>query len=610
MYDGADLTVAELTRYHVKWLIYAMTNNMAGSGRDAPTSQAIYRYLKDSVMILLSGKPVASPLRRMLLSMPSIKLMAEAFLRSALEVGDSRAVETLLQFLDLGIRVNDLSIAVNGRTYTAVERATLLQHLQMTMLLVAHGADVDKTYRKPSGSTRLRHCSQATEHSYNLCSMMGAAANAIQGHDRSSTLGYSLVDSLLRHGAGVDPLALAKVITTKDIAMIEILLHGGLQHQLFEWTQARFLHAAFFALPPASLVKVIVQLQLYGFDFTEARYDCAPHIRWYYQTKDLPPRLIDVVALRGEREIVCMLLSHGSPITPDTVVAAVLSGNADLVEFLLRQKQFANAFSNHFYTTPLAEAVRSQHPILLPMLVGLVELHHIEPNPGIALLAAATEAGDIGLLRKLLSCHCPFSATSMGYAISKATLANQTESTTMLLEAGAEVDFQRIYTLDPCVFNICERPASSFQRPSLPKEMIPLRAAIIHRNKTLIWKLLDHNVSRAGALAAAVEWGDHAIISDLLSVPTIHCTAYIDDEETSTRVYVENGIIDDEDEAIAAAVRAQDLVLLRLVLTNCLGSQATFGIDTAINRGRQAGRNANAGRAPVRFACEFEKCTE
>ncbi|SMR64278.1 unnamed protein product [Zymoseptoria tritici ST99CH_3D1] len=410
MYDGADLTVAELTRYHVKWLIYAMTNNMAGSGRDAPTSQTIYRYLKDSVMILLSGKPVASPLRRMLLSMPSIKLMAEAFLRSALEVGDSRAVETLLQFPDLGIRVNDLSIAVNGRTYTAVERATLLQHLQMTMLLVAHGADVDKTYRKPSGSTRLRHCSQATEHSYNLCSMMGAAANAIQGHDRSSTLGYSLVDSLLRHGAGVDPLALAKVITTKDIAMIEILLHGGLQHQLFEWTQARFLHAAFFALPPASLVKVIVQLQLYGFDFTEARYDCAPHIRWYYQTKDLPPRLIDVVALRGEREIVCMLLSHGSPITPDTVVAAVLSGNADLVEFLLRQKQFANAFSNHFYTTPLAEAVRSQHPILLPMLVGLVELHHIEPNPGIALLAAATEAGDIGLLRKLLSCHCPFSA--------------------------------------------------------------------------------------------------------------------------------------------------------------------------------------------------------
>ncbi|KJX97407.1 hypothetical protein TI39_contig497g00004 [Zymoseptoria brevis] len=395
----------------------------------------------------------------------------------------------------------------------------------------------------------LAHCLPSTRALYPA----GAAVNVIDGHTTSSSAGYGLVGAVLDLGTTVDPRTLRRVVVTKDDAMIEILLHHGLQRHLHQWTNNRFLHAAFAILASASLVRITTQSQTYGFDFTEARYECAPEVRWYWQPKDHPPRLIDIAASRGDIPVVRVLLDYGSATTPDTVVAAVSSLNADLVSLLLQRQPTANAFSTHYYTTPFAESVRLGHLEQFSML-GKLDHSGDDRNASVALLVAAS--GHIDTIRRLIPPQSPCSAEIMGSALSRAVMADQTASAIRLLEAGASTDSDR-FTKDQSVFP-SHNIASGWNEL---EEMRPLRAAVLHQNKTLVYKLLEHNVCWSDCLALAVKWGDREIISDLLfarsGLPSFGFMSRAD-----------------EAGAVAAAVRARDLALLRQCLENGLCAEA------------------------------------
>ncbi|SMR61127.1 unnamed protein product [Zymoseptoria tritici ST99CH_1E4] len=538
---SSQLTLSDLSRYNTRWLTSVGVNGCVGQYRVAPVTKAVYNYLKLPMMTLLERESRTIAEQSLLLDMPYSQPLAETFSRGAVELGDIEAVERLLRCSRFEICPNDQKIIVDNHSYTAIERAAFLQHFRLTLLLASYGADLNKSYRKPGGSFKLHRIPPS-----HRAQVTGAVANAIDGHDMPSSIGSSLVGALLDRGATVRSEGLKKVAATEDHVMMEVLLHGGLRQHLHEWASNRFLHAAFATLPLASLIKIVTQLLTYDFDFTERRYEFTPEILFDWCGKDHPPRLIDIASLRGFDSIVGWLLDCNAPITSDTMVAAVSSLNADLVQLLLQRVPAANAFSTHFCTTPLAESVRIRSHDIYSMLSKLSDTMAMDRDSKTALLIAAAEAGDMVIVSRLTrpQSHCGVEA--MGYALFAAVTADQTDSAVVLLEAGA--------TTDPKEFN---RSAFNLHGREL-MNMRPLKAAVAHRNKALVRKLLDHNVCWSDCLAPAVEWGDRAVISDLLFART--CLSPLVFRKTEA----------DEAEALAAAVRARDLGLLRQLLEHGL----------------------------------------
>nr|POF17867.1 isoform 2 of ankyrin-3 [Quercus suber] len=501
----------QLSKNHMQLLIYAMTNNLAGL--DPRVSlRMIYDYLKDPLARLLQSNAVVNSQLGISIDAPAFQSMMEIYFRCAIEAGDTRAVEYLLENPDVDIEVNQQNVMVEGVQYTVIERSAKLQHLEMTRLLLVFGADPNKSHGTWLYDGFHSHVCHSGQPKCEYMTTAGAMNCAMEGHTSRSPVGYDLVRILLENGSMVSNWWLCKIIFEEDVFMMDVLLRYGLQSHFKRWVKNRFLHAAVTRLHVRQLSELFIQLRACGFDFSEFSYHKRDHGMRLTKCPHCPWTLMDSAALRGELLLVTQLHSYGAYISNNTTVAAVRSSNFGLIRYLLDNGAQVDGFSDHFLTTALAQSIQMQSSDILGITSEYMS--RVDKNDELsnwAMLAAFAAIGNVSAVEHLICLPGAFNSQGLGFALLQATAADRTAIAVTLLEAGAST---KQHEITNALEVLCEglRPnaSSHFQVSSA------LSAAIKNRNTFLVRTLLEHNAELVDTIEPTIAWNNLPLLEDLI----------------------------------------------------------------------------------------------
>ena len=250
--------------------------------------------------------------------------------------------------------------------------------------------------------------------------------------------------------------------------------------------------------------------------------------------------VIDLVGRKGYLGLVRNLLRAGARLTEKSLVYAIQSGCVELVQYLIDHGADVH-FSGEYYACrapPLAEAIRADHTRIIRVLLQNNALSFRTTWEFCKVMEITSASGNMELTRALLAvaeqglreeCHSPYSrlepkGTSVD--LDAAIQAGHNEIALLIIHSGIAVSNEN------------------------------LTSAIEQRNMPIIQALLDTGRidigwgttgSRKSILEAAVSWGDHALVEDLLSRGL-----NMDDYELGSSLKV--------------AVREKDKVLVRILL--------------------------------------------
>lgn len=532
---------------HLRLLTYAATNNFAGV-QELVSLPMMYEYLKPMMLSLHS--PETHALVKVA-SFPSTKPMVENFFRCAVEAGDDRAVRALCSSSELALNPNDQICGPNGTRYTAVERAAELKHLTLTKLLVAMGVDVNKTYQDTQYLAR-----GARE------GLDGPRIGALEWalHDcKPTSLILDLVSALLQVGGSLRPGCIEPFLRPEWAQLLQLLIPIFISEYHRSWNEMSLFHQAAHQLDQDTLLFMYRQMHSVDADFGYMYWSdkLAPVANTIWRAPSHLRTLIDITAWRGDLALFQTLAVYGASLTSDTLTAAVQSRNLGLVQFLLAHGADADCFSPTLFSNPYAEALRVQEHDLILLVETYQSTNPLSRDGNFcAVLAAASEIGDIGLVYRLLSAEHNKDPGILGYALTRAALKDHTDVALILLHAGAVAGE---YTWEKSFGNEDKYPMLSPLHPTYYPPSVkldPLRSAVLNQNATLVRALLDHDmkiVPGSSALAKAVEWGDQSVLKDIIY-------AIENDMRTS--------------EPVAVAVKNGDLSIVRLLL------DAGFSIGT------------------------------
>ncbi|KAK3674475.1 hypothetical protein LTR78_005561 [Recurvomyces mirabilis] len=519
------MTVGKLSRIHLRLLIYALSNNYAGLRPHTPLN-ILHEYIKEPMTIWLNQ--TLQPDFRMG-SHLSMAPLAEGMFTCAVEAGDVDAVARLLSPTGPGLDVNVHFCNVDGVRYTAIERSAGLQHLALTKLLLKVGADVNKTLNGAtltSGRPRSGYWS-AWDTFYSRSSLpklpkpCGALECAIRGYSKDSQLGHDLVLLLSEARALVGSETMFLMVDIGEDDILEIILSAGLAPSYESWSYAGFFFqfAKRASTPLLDLVlhelvknKVDLDVALVSEEGDNHAGTCC-----LWEEAGWPPFWIDILARRGELDLVKLLFESGTSLTPNVLVAATIGRHPCLIAYVLQAGALSSTFSRHYRTTALAEAVRSQDE-------GIYQLMSRQPDVDVpntddqwcALLTAYAEVADDAMLTCLIRqrCHGHANHSSMlGYALVMAARANNLPGAILLLEGGASTSHQEI----SLAMNNADCKVNHAIDRSQQLTLSPLVSALQCRNIALIEQLLDHGCPLTGSVCAAFAWGDIDMIKTLIA---------------------------------------------------------------------------------------------
>jgi hypothetical protein len=171
-------------------IIFSIANNFAGFGTIP----------KEQVIIFLQ-RGTSEGLYRMIRSAPqyyTTQAVALNLFRAAIDVGDARIVDFLLQEPLPYIDVNDLICSHNGSKYTPIEKAAALLHTNVVRTLLNHEANANLSCPKrdcPGGRGALE------------CAVKGIESSS--KYARVAEIDPELFVLLVQAGAQLDPSSLA-----------------------------------------------------------------------------------------------------------------------------------------------------------------------------------------------------------------------------------------------------------------------------------------------------------------------------------------------------------------------------------------------------------------
>ena len=475
----SDSTVPRLLRL----LLFAITNNFAGVDRLQPVE--VVEYLKRQANTRLLQSILNT-------SGPGSEAFAENLFSAAIESGDARTVEVLLQ---KGLNPNDLMCTVNGRNFTPIERSSNLRNIEITRLLLRAKADVNKTFKGWSGDHGAIRCA------------IGRRSRTVQSH-----LPLELVRMLLDAGGKVTVRLIEDCAAylyedstnllidfhakTKPLA----LLHSRIPENVAErWDNER-------------ATRTVIKICKIYADSIEG---VAPTFNEY-----LGPTL-DTAAQRGNLDLVQFLLRSCVPLSHVTLVNAIRGKNKDIIRLLV---DAGVEFLGSDDYLALAEAIRWGDVEILDLLehkgawswIGAAKENRAAFR---TVLQAASDVGQLTIVQKVLD-HRPTYTTGLDLngALESAILANQEALALMLLDAGADVNE-----------GIPEDGA-------LNTSSRTLFWALCGKNANIVWSILEADVNISSEdLREAVEWGNHSIIEELISM-SVDVNASNEDDECSALV--------------------------------------------------------------------------
>lgn len=461
----------------VRLLMFSTVNSFSGL-EDIPTSSVIkllgrYGNLGAFISQILKKSPGYAA-----------KALAENLLKAAIEAQDGTIIKLLLegQYVDVNKTICD----VDGEKFTAIERTTVLQSLQLTALLLESKADVKRTFSShPSG--------------------MGPLARLIHGIPLGSTITrstISLVQLLLDAGAKLDMIALRQIFEH---------LHGGELLYLLVPMLSAGQHTDLISGGILSLVAEHLEDE----EALEATQVILQACQQTHEgnclvkfTGKLDWALIQA-AIKGHLQLVRILLPYSRSLEK-VLSAAVRSGKRELIDLILTKKPDLNAAAHiidmeHWnpmqaglfrsITTPLAEAIKTCDENLIQLFENLSQMSHLNCGGKFeAVIAAAAKMGNVQYVHKLLHHHPWPNPEEMSDALLYSIQSGHEEIFHTLLNAVADVNKRR--------------------------EKL-LAAALFQRNEGIVHAILEADIGygepQQVPFVEAIRWGNRSIIMDLFS---------------------------------------------------------------------------------------------
>lgn len=458
-------------------LLFAIANNFVGLDRFSMEQIMEYLTLQRDTRLLQQIRGASGP---------EAEALEENLFRAAIESGDARIVESLLQ---RGIDPNDLVCVVKGPRRTPVERSSELRNLEITRLLIDANADVNKTL----GDRGALHC-------------------AISASSRAPP--RELISLLLDAGAKVGARVLLLVSSNhKDRELMSLLVDFGAKTSYLEWVRCQIpqkITTVFDDETAASLTKKIFEAgadSIYGDS---------------YEFHESMSRTLDIGAGQGKLGLVQLLLNFGVHLTKSTLSHSVKSRNKALIRLILdagadvngpptdiatlsvsgrRETTYLWKAKERSYTTPLAEAIRWGDVEIMDLLKfkGASSQTEEKERFGAALLAAS-KVGQITIVQRLLNRGHDLKGEDLAEALAVAIWAEQEVIVVMLLDAGAEVNGN------------CDYGGNNDSA---------LLKALRMKNETLVRSILEADVSFTdeddSPLVKAAEWGNQAVVEELIA---------------------------------------------------------------------------------------------
>ena len=466
-------------------LLFAITNNFAGLDR-LPTVEVV-EYLKRQANTRLLQHVLSIP-------GPGSEAFAENLFSAAIELEDARTVEVLLQ---KRLNPNDLICTVDGENFTPIERSSNLRNIEITRLLLRTKADVNKTFKERSG-----------DHGAICC----AIGRWSRGRTVQSHLPLELVRMLLDAGSKVTVRLIEDCAACLYEDSTNLLIDFHAKTKPLALLHSRIPENVAEKWDNETATRTIIKICKIHADSIEG---VAPTFNEY-----LGPTL-DTAAKRGNLDLVQFLLRSCVPSSQVTLLNAIRGKDKDIIRLLV---DAGVEFLRSDDYLALAEAIRWGDVEILDLLehkgawswIGAAKENRAAFR---SVLQAASDVGQLTIVQKVLD-HRPTYTTGLDLngALESAILANQEAVALMLLDAGADVN------------------EGIPEDRRLVTSSRTLLWALHRKNANIVWSILEADVDiKSEDLLEAVEWGNHSIIEEMISMG-VDVNASNEDDECSALV--------------------------------------------------------------------------
>ena len=470
----------------------------------------------------------------------------------------------------------------------------------MLKVLLKYGADVNRTCRRdgPGGA------------------LWSASSNhfAISGTCEADVT--TVITVLLEAGASVYDDVLDKWLKSHvsyKSKGIELLICHSARNCHRQWARRGFFRDAMMILPSEAAERVAGLMFEVGADLSVAAP--APDRGEFYSRRERhkPSTVIDAAACTGNLELVRMFYENGAALTTRTLKYAIRGRNFDVVCYLVRRGAGASKDIDHESFHDLVEDIHEG---------GISFIHSLQQDGTIvrmfekeiqcARLYAASEAGDIGLVKNLLESTILDGLTPdrlglsdandrsgvFGRALVKALIADKEEVAFTLIDAGADTNIKSGH--DPTSLE----QALNLRNPGLVRALIEADVDVQHD--------FAQEFSRSGRpqerypLEKAIKLGKQSIVEDLIfagakirypprGIPNALKLAIGARNLSQTKFLLETGAgvnmllsQDAEQTPLACAVENDDIDMIHLLLAFGSDPSDTTALLRALEHSRRA----------------------
>jgi ankyrin repeat protein len=498
--------------------MFLVSNNFFGATADV--SGKVYRWVKR-----LSNAGLLEYL--LSISGPTAEALAENLFRLAINDND---VLTVKKIMESGIDPNgQIYRTRRGLGLTPVHRACAMRSLELVRVLIEAGADVNSTVSK--GDSAL------------MCALYRFDDDFKPKEDLVDT---ELVRILLRAGAKVNPgygkSPLSEAAQSGHVEAVALLISAGADVNFSDEAPSLTpLVEAVFSdkrVPDEDVIAIVRNLLHGGADVQATAMIGAGSVT-----------VLEAAMHRGNIELIQLLLGGGARITESAFLAAVRGCSLDIAKLLIRSgarvtrrviesadesemvlfllDSAEHSIKERYSSAALVAAIHHGKTDLIDAL----DASGVQLNSTLKLddaIGAATRRGDIRLLLLLLSDNSRYRASitkSLGSSLHIAIANGRNDIVEMLLAAGAEVN-----TVSPLLAAIRRKDAH------IARKLLAAGAAV---NAIAT---IDTDYGRqytTTVLPAAVAWGYHPLIRDIISAGAEVSAPECEESQTALSVAVE-----------------------------------------------------------------------
>ncbi|KAI1323684.1 hypothetical protein F5Y16DRAFT_424827 [Xylariaceae sp. FL0255] len=423
--------------------------------------------------------------------------LAENLFKAAIEAGNDFVVQRLL---DTDLIDFNQAICINrGERYTPIERAAHLLHFRVVQTLLDAGADANKTLSANSltgGALPGLVFACLNETAFETTALLESVRSLLQRYRVNPKLFQC--DLWKAHEELV--FLLASNISADDHA--EALSMPG----FFRMVSAR--------LGDSKATHIIARTFRLCY-----QTGCGTCLQKYSYTVD---EALIYAAKHGQVKLVYLFLEKHVPFSLNRLLTAAIRGGQEVLQLVLPLNPPLDGPANYIgfktITTSLAEAIRSGDLDLRKQIEDHGGLSNLSEGGRLeAAILAATEVGDIALIRSLLEHQSHCKPPDLYKALHAAMMHNpiREDIVSLLLEAGA---------------NVNDGPGSHHLYPS------PLVMAVVRKNPKVVRQILsniEHSefemeyIGRGELhiISEIIDWGDLSVLRDLrLTFPSCSAT--------------------------------------------------------------------------------------